>query len=333
MSGQTTRVAAADKNQAVIVPKLRLNDGHQMPVIGLGTYKTGDIESVIRTAVRCGYRHFDCAHIYGNEADIGRALGAAIASGEVKRQDLFITTKVWPNWFASGRPTRSARESLARFGDGIDYLDLLLIHWPTPFGQSDTEFYPLDANGQVICDETIDLRDVWREFDSIAATGIARSIGVSNFNSRQLQSICSVANTRRPAVNQIESHPYLSNDRLIDYCRRQDIAVTVYSPLARIGYRIERSPLDEPLIRTLADKYRVSPAQVCIRWQTQRPGVAVIPKSSSEKRLLENINVFGFELTADELRGLASLDCNLRTAKHDHFGSDRHKEWPFADEY
>ncbi|CAG2121212.1 unnamed protein product [Medioppia subpectinata] len=151
-----------------VVPKVKLNDGFEMPVIGLGTYNADNIVEVIASAIDSGYRHFDCADIYGNEEEIGTALNSAISAGKVKREDLFVVTKVWCTWMARGRPTISAKRSLKRFG--FDYLDLLLIHWPTPYKQ-DKDYYPLDSTGQLIFDDTINLADVWKEFEDIKKSG------------------------------------------------------------------------------------------------------------------------------------------------------------------
>jgi aldehyde reductase len=146
------------------VPVIRLNDGNFIPVIGLGTFESppGVVENVVKVAIDAGYRHFDCADFYENEDEVGKALRQAIKDGKVKREDLFITSKVWPNWFAKGRPTKSAQRTLKNLG--FDYVDLLLIHWPTPLKQVDDDFYPKDKNGQCLFDESIQLIDVWKEF-------------------------------------------------------------------------------------------------------------------------------------------------------------------------
>jgi aldehyde reductase len=173
------------------VPVIRLNDGNFIPVIGLGTFESppGVVENVVKVAIDAGYRHFDCADFYENEDEVGKALRQAIKDGKVKREDLFITSKyllkvekriirsyyvllgkVWPNWFAKGRPTKSAQRTLKNLG--FDYVDLLLIHWPTPLKQVDDDFYPQDKNGQCLFDESIQLIDVWKEFEDIKKRGI-----------------------------------------------------------------------------------------------------------------------------------------------------------------
>lgn len=153
------------------VPNVKLNDGTEMPILGLGTYEApkGETKRVVSLALQAGYRHFDCADFYENEDEVGEALAEAFASGLVTREQVFVTTKVWPNWHAAGRPTLSAQRSLKNLR--LTYVDLLLIHWPTPFKQDDDHFYPVDENDQILLDESIDLLDVWKEFEQIKAQG------------------------------------------------------------------------------------------------------------------------------------------------------------------
>jgi diketogulonate reductase-like aldo/keto reductase len=150
------------------VPRVRLNDGNYIPIVGFGTY--GVDENAVKIAIDAGYRHFDCADYYQTEDLVGTALRKAINKGIVKREDLFITSKVWPNWLGKGRPMKSAQRSLKNLG--FDYLDLLLIHWPTPFKQVDNDYWPRDENDQCLLDESIELIDVWKEFEEIKKAGI-----------------------------------------------------------------------------------------------------------------------------------------------------------------
>ena len=164
--------------------------------------------------------------------------------------------------------------------------------------------------------------------------GLVRSIGVSNFNSEQLERVIKGSSTV-PAVNQVESHPFLSNEKLLQFCRQRDIHLVAYSPLARTGTSEEKnttSPLEIPLIKELAEKYKVTPAAICIKWQTQR-GVIVIPKSATKERIISNINIFHFELTGEEVAAISALDKNWRNCTFSIHGLDKHKEWPFAIEF
>jgi aldehyde reductase len=153
---------------AAKVPRIRLNDGNYIPVLGFGTFEVN--ENAVKIAIDAGYRHFDCADYYQNEDLVGSALRKAINEGIVKREDLFITSKVWPNWLGKGRPMQSAQRSLKNLG--LNYLDLLLIHWPTPFKQVDNDYWPRDENDQCPLDESIELIDVWKEFEEIKNAGI-----------------------------------------------------------------------------------------------------------------------------------------------------------------
>jgi aldehyde reductase len=313
------------------VPVIRLNDGNFIPVIGLGTFESppGVVENVVKVAIDAGYRHFDCADFYENEDEVGKALRQAIKDGKVKREDLFITSKVWPNWFAKGRPTKSAQRTLKNLG--FDYVDLLLVHWPTPLKQVDDDFYPKDKNGQCLFDESIQLIDVWKEFEDIKKRGLTKSIGVSNFNSEQIDDLIKNSSTV-PAVNQVESHPFLSQEKLLKWCRQRNIELTAYSPLARTGTGEQKnttSPLDIPLIKDLAKKYNVSPAAICIKWQTQR-GVIVIPKSATKERIISNINIFHFDMTEDEIASINALNKDWRNNTWSQYGINKHKNWPFA---
>jgi len=316
---------------AARVPNVKLLDGTSIPIVGLGTYEAppGVIQDVVKVAIDAGYRHFDCADFYENEDEIGRALNEAINDGRVTRDELYIVSKVWPNWYGPGRPTKSAQRTVKNLG--LEYVDLLLIHWPTPFKQDDDDFYPRDESGQCLFDESIDLVDVWKEFEQIKVSGLARSIGVSNFNSQQIEHLLKHS-SQVPVVNQIESHPYLSNTKLLDWCRQRGIHLVAYSPLARSGTSEEKhttSPLDIELIKGLAQKYGKSPAQICIKWQAQR-GVVVIPKSATKERIIANIDIFDFDLTDEELASIEALNKDWRNNTWDQYGIDKHKNWPFA---
>ncbi|XP_054156594.1 aldo-keto reductase family 1 member B1-like [Oppia nitens] len=316
---------------ATKVPFLTLNDGNRMPIIGLGTYEAppGVVENVVRVAIDAGYRHFDCADFYENEHEVGQAIRDAIRDGKVKRDELFITTKVWPNWHGKGRPTLSAKRSLKNLG--LPYVDLLLIHWPTPLKQVDDNFYPTDATGQALFDNTIELIDVWKEFEQIKKDGLTRSIGVSNFNSQQIEDLIKNSSTV-PVVNQVECHPYLSQEKLLNWCESRGIKLTAYSPLARSGTVEEKnttSPLDIPVIKQLASKYGVSAAAICIKWQTQR-GVSVIPKSATKERIIANIDLFNFNLTDSEVKAINDLNRDWRNNTWTQFGINKHRNWPFA---
>ncbi len=162
------------------VPKVQLNDGTSVPILGLGTYEApkGETKRVVALALKAGYRHLDCADFYENEDEVGEAIEEAIAGGLLTRDQLFVTTKVWPNWYAPGRPTTSIKRSLSRLR--LAYVDLALVHWPTPLKQDDGHFYPTDESGQALFDYSITLLDVWKEFEAIKAAGKQKQQQISD---------------------------------------------------------------------------------------------------------------------------------------------------------
>lgn len=280
-------------------------------------------EAVKYAILEAGYRHIDCAFVYQNEEEVGRALHEVISSGAVKREDLFVTSKCW-NTFHSTELVRPAIEqTLSNLK--LDYLDLYLIHWPVGFKEGG-EIFPNEASD-------VDYVDTWKGMEGVHEAGLARTIGVSNFNHEQIERILAVAKVKI-ACNQIESHPYLVQDKLINYCREKDITVVAYSPLgspdrpwAKPG---DPSLLQDPKIVAIAEKYGKEPAQVLIKFQAQR-GVVVIPKSVTAARIKSNIQIFDFELTDEEVKTIASFDRGYRFVPFDQWKD--HKYFPFNIEY
>ena len=265
------------------IPQVPLNDGGSIPQLGFGVYKIPDGETVdaVLAALDAGYRHIATAAFYENE----RGVGEAIRRSGIDRSEVYVTTKVW--WTENGYDSalRSFDASLERLG--FDTVDLFLIHWPAP------------KHDKYV--------DTWRALERIAEEGRARSIGVANFHIHHLQRLAQETSTV-PAVNQVELHPWLPQTAVRQYDAAQGIVTEAWSPLAR--GRI----LGNPTLDALAAKHGVSPAQVVIRWQLQL-GNVVIPKSSTPARIRENIDVFGFELDADDLAAIAALETGERTGK------------------
>jgi diketogulonate reductase-like aldo/keto reductase len=262
------------------VPKIRLNDSVSIPRVGLGTWQIKDEATCIETveiALKDGYRHFDTAQIYGNEQFVGRAL----KDSGLKREELFLTTKIWTLNFLSSRLISSFDSSLVKLE--TDYVDLLLLHFPVP-----------------------KLRHkAWEKMEEIYDSGKAKSIGVSNYTVKHLERLlrdCRI----RPVVNQVELHVFLQQPELLEYCKAQGIVVEAYSPLAH-GYG-----LDNPILVKIAKKYTKSPAQIMLRWCVE-VGTVPLPKSSTAKRIAENIDIFDFKLDKEDLSELKSLDSNHRT--------------------
>ena len=266
--------------------------------------------NAVKYAVLNGYRHIDCALIYANEAEVGKALNELISAGAVKREELFITSKCWNTYHDTANVRKGLEKTLGLLG--LDYVDLYLIHWPQAY-QPGEDLLPKDANGGPFLVDT-DYLDTWKGMEEVYKAGLAKTIGVSNFNSEQIDRILSVA-TVRPVCNQIESHPYLTQEKLIAYCKSKDICVVAYSPLGcpdnpRVKPE-DPAPLREPKFKDIADKYGKSTAQILRKFQVQR-GVVVIPKSVTPARIDENIDVFDFTLSDDEMSTIASFDRGYR---------------------
>ena len=287
---------------------LTLNTGAQMPIIGLGTWKSAPKEAgqaVEYALTEGGYTHIDCAPIYGNEEEIGESLHAVFGRGSVKREDVFITSKLWDTEHARA-DVRSACEATLEALQ-LDYLDLYLIHWGIAEPKAGHTY---DKNGHLIT-LNVPIRETWEAMEELVQAGLVKAIGVANFTAPLLLDLFSYAAVE-PAVNQIELHPYLQQSRLVDFCQRLDMVVTAYSPLARPGYEeMSERLVDEKLVRKIADAYKKTPAQVLLRWGIQRNTV-VIPKSTHPERIKENIDIFNFELSESDTREIASLERRLR---------------------
>jgi methylglyoxal/glyoxal reductase len=263
---------------------IRLSNGVEIPRFGLGVYQSppGRItQRIVRYALKSGYRHIDTAYIYANEADVGKAL----SESGVPRQEVFITTKLWnTNQAGYDSALQACEESLQRLG--LTYVDLYLIHWPVQGISNSTE--------------------VWRAMVHLLREGKARAIGVSNYTIDDLKEILHDSDVM-PAVNQVEFHPFLYQKDLLSFCEKKGIQLEAYSPLTR-GKRLKH-----PAILDIAKKYgNKTPAQVLIRWSLQH-NLIVIPKSIHEERILENSQVFDFELRAEDMKLLDSLNQNLQT--------------------
>lgn len=254
-----------------------LNNGIKMPQLGFGVWKVPNEEArdAVYNAIQKGYRSIDTAKIYGNEVGVGEA----IAKSNVPREELFITTKVWNSDHGYEETLKAFDESLAKLG--LDYVDLYLIHWPTPKYDMYIETY--------------------KALEKLYHDGRVKAIGVCNFEVEHLQRLmdeCDII----PAVNQVECHPYLQQKELKSFCKEHNIFVEAYSPLMN-GTKV----LEDPVIHELANKYNKTPAQIILRWHLQT-GVIVIPKTVTPSRMEENMNIFDFALSDEDMNKIAELD-------------------------
>ena len=269
-----------DAPNPILSPTLSLTDGSEIPQIGLGTWRMHGEEAyrAVREAINMGYRHIDTAALYDNEVEIGRAVADAIRLGEVTRDELFITSKVWNDDHGREQAARAFQASLARLG--LDYLDLYLVHWPCP--------------RQGLYNETFEA------IAKIQGLGQVQSIGVANFYAGVLEDLVDTTGIV-PAVNQVELHPGFSQAPLRALHDRLGVVTTAWAPLARGGV------LSHPVIAGIADRHGVRASAVVLRWLLQL-GVVAIPKSSDPGRLRSNLDVGGFQLSMGEMDRITALD-------------------------
>lgn len=312
------------------VTNVTFNNSKTCPIIGLGTWKSkpGEVTQAVKDAIACGYRHIDGARCYQNEPEVGAGIAAKIADGTVKREDLFITTKLWLTSFQKDLVVPAIKQSLKDLG--LTYVDLYLVHWPLGLKEG-KEMMPVGPDGFALHGDG-NYVDVWKGMEECVKLGLAKSIGVSNFNKRQIETILKTCEIR-PVNNQVEAHPYLSQKKLIKYCQDNDITVTAYCPLGspdRPEQSGEMPLLEEPKVLQLAKKYNKSPAQILIRYHIEN-GVIVVPKSVTKSRIESNLQVFDFVISPEDMEILEGLNQNLRYLQWLYVS--KHKEYPFNDEY
>lgn len=318
--------------------RVALSDGNSIPVLGLGTYampqKTpkGKCKESVKLAIDIGYRHIDGAFVYFNEHEVGEAIQEKIAEGKVKRDEIFYCGKLWNTC----HPPELVRPTLEKTLKTLqmDYVDLYIIELPMAFKPGEA-FYPRDENGKYIYHKT-DLCATWEALEACKDAGLTKSIGVSNFNRRQLEMILNKPGLKyKPVTNQVECHPYFTQPKLLEFCRQHDIVIVGYSPLGtcrdETWVNVTSPPLlEDPLLNSIGKKYQKTAAQVALRFNIQR-GVVVIPKSFHPDRIKENFQIFDFNLTDAEMKDIERLNTNIRYVELLMWRD--HPEYPFLDEY
>ena len=296
--------------------QLTFRNGDKLDILGLGTWKSkpGEVYDAIRTAIKIGYRHFDCAFIYMNEKEIGQAFADAFAAGDVKREDVWITSKLWNNSHKQEDVLPALKKTLSDLQ--LDYLDLYLVHWPHVFKK---DFIGATKGEETWSTAEVPHIETWREMEATVEAGLAKHIGVCNFNKHKLKALSDQA-TIVPEMNQVELHPMLHQTDLLEFCKENGTHVTAYSPLGSpdrsAGMKASDEPnlFEHPVVKELALKHNCTEAQIMIAWAMAR-GTAVIPKSVNEGRQLQNFQSTEINLSEDDMKLMASADTGYRYVK------------------
>jgi len=300
------------------LPSVKLSNGREMPMFGLGTWQSGkdEVRKAVVAALEAGYKAIDGAAGYGNESEVGDALADCVARGVCSREEVFLTSKLWAADFWPAKCEAALNKTLAELK--TPYIDLYLVHWP----------YPIDTDKGASFNGPPELRSgysaehylaVWKVLEAAVDAGKIRAIGTSNMSAKKLSELlagCRIA----PAVNQVESHPFCAQSKLLAWCAKRNIVITAFSPLgsparpARLIAEGDPAPLFHDAVAAIAARHKKTAAQVLIKWQLQR-GVVVIPKSVTPARIVENAQVADFTLSAEDMATLGALDANHRLNK------------------
>ncbi|OQN98033.1 putative NAD(P)H-dependent D-xylose reductase xyl1 [Cryoendolithus antarcticus] len=305
----------------MVAPTVKLNNGREMPIVGFGLWKVDNATcaDTVYNAIKSGYRLFDGACDYGNETESGQGVKRAIDEGLVKREDLFIVSKLWNSFHDKEQVAPICKKQLADWG--VDYFDLYIIHFPIALKYVDPKtryppgfFYEDDK----LAFSKTSLAETYSAMEELYELGLIKSLGISNYNGALMLDLFRYAK-QVPQTLQIEHHPYLTQEGLVGICKEHDVAVTAYSSFGPASFvelnmqKAKDTPLlfDHEVIKTISEKHSKTPAQVLLRWSTQR-GIAVIPKSNNQNRLAQNLDVCSFDLSEDELKKISALDQNMR---------------------
>ncbi|XP_039486177.1 1,5-anhydro-D-fructose reductase isoform X1 [Drosophila santomea] len=315
-----------------LAPTVKLNNGYEMPVLGLGTYNSKDNEgeAAVKHAIDVGYRHIDTAYFYQNEAEVGKAIRDKIAEGVVKREDIFLVTKLWNVFHDPERVEGICRKQLSNFG--LDYIDVYLMHMPVGYKYVDENTLMPKNEDDVLQLSDVDYLDTYKAMEKLVKLGLVRSIGVSNFNSEQLARV--LANCEiKPVTNQVECSPALNQKALTAFCKKNDVTLTGYTPLGKPKPDIQKPDfIYSPEVAVIAKKYGKTAPQIVLRYLVGL-GVIPIPKSSNTNRISENFDIFDFELTAEEVAVLDGYHTGERVVPLNLIKGLNHKYYPFSIEF
>ncbi|MFM7629736.1 MAG: aldo/keto reductase [Algoriphagus sp.] len=291
---------------------LFFTNGDALPILGLGTWKSqpGEVRKAVFWAIKSGYRHLDCASIYQNEKEVGQGIADAMAEGLVKRHELFVTSKLWNSSHRYEDVHPALEKTLTDLR--LDYLDLYLVHWPISykpgvvFATQREEYYTY---------QDVPLSQTWEAMQVQKQSGLAKHIGVSNFNQAKLKELLAMSG-EHPEMNQIEMHPFLPQENLVSFCRQHQILLTAYSPLGSPDSRAERHQNDpklltNPIVEEIAQKHQVTCGQILLAWSIKR-GIAVIPKSVNPQRIQENLEAASLTLSKEDLGKLNHIGVTHR---------------------
>ncbi len=297
--------------------------GDNLPAVGFGLWKIDkpDTANLVHAAVEAGYRHLDSAADYGNEKEAGEGIKSALAAGLCQREELWVTSKLWNTYHRPEHVRAACEKTLSDLG--LDYLDLYLIHFPIALKFVDFDvryppewFFDPDAEAPRMEIDPVPLHVSWAAMEDLKESGLVKHIGVCNYNSALLHDLMAYAK-QKPEVLQVEAHPYLSQERLIKLAQDYGMTVTAFSPLGALSYvsldmaTENESVLETDAAKTAAARLGKTPAQVVLRWGVQR-GTAIIPKTARKERLKENLALFDFELSAEEMQAISALNSNRR---------------------
>jgi len=297
--------------------------GDNLPAVGFGLWKIDkpDTAGLVHAAIEAGYRHLDSAADYGNEKEAGEGIKSALAAGLCQREELWVTSKLWNTYHRPEHVRAACEKTLSDLG--LDYLDLYLIHFPIALKFVDFDvryppewFFDPDAEAPRMEIDPVPLHQTWAAMEDLKESGLVKHIGVCNYNSALLHDLMAYAK-QKPEVLQVEAHPYLSQERLIKLAQDYGMTVTAFSPLGALSYvsldmaAENESVLETDAVKTAAARLGKTPAQVVLRWGVQR-GTAIIPKTARKERLKENLALFDFELSAEEMQAISALNSNRR---------------------